>query len=214
MKDQLRALKALAGPLPSFDPDMAPDAPKDLFAEWLREAIAAGVPEPHAMTVSTIDAHGAPDARMLILKNLDERGWHFAGTSNGPKGRQIALNPHVALTFYWPKLGRQVRIRGMALATDGVESRADFRARSTGARAAALLCRQSEKLGSPAELDAALGQQQKRLAEDPELVAPDWTVFVVMPHAVEFWQGDTERRHVRLCYRRDKSGWIRDRLWP
>ncbi|MDE1995804.1 MAG: pyridoxal 5'-phosphate synthase [Rhizobiaceae bacterium] len=214
MKDELRSLASLAGPFPPFDPDAAAGEPRELFATWLRDAIDAGIREPHAMTLSTVDETGLPDARILILKNLDDRGWHFATTNAGPKGRQIAVNPYVALTFYWPSLGRQVRIRGVALDSGTTERDADFRARSAGARAVALLSRQSDPLLSESELDDGLRRQRQRLAADPDLVAPNWAVFVVMPHEVEFWQGDTERRHMRLRYRRDRTGWIKERLWP
>jgi pyridoxamine 5'-phosphate oxidase len=214
MKDELRALKSLAGPFSPFDTDDAPGDPKDLFSIWLREAIEAGIREPHAMTLSTVDEAGSPDARVLILKNLDERGFHFATSNAGPKGRQIAVNPYVALTFYWSPLGRQVRIRGVAIETASAERDADFVAKPAGSRAIALLDRQSDVLSSEAELDAELDVQRERLGDDPDLVAPHWAVFVVMPHEVEFWQGNEERRHRRLRYRRDRGGWIQERLWP
>ena len=214
MKDELRLLKSLTGPFPAFDSDLAPDEPRELFSDWLRDAIEAGVKEPHAMVLSTIDENGVPDARVLILKNLDHRGWHFATTGNGPKGRQIALNPSVALTFYWPALGRQVRLRGMALQAEVHERDADFRARAPGAKAVALVARQSEVLGSRQELENALARQHCRLQGEPDLVAPSWALFIVMPHDVEFWQGDSERRHHRLRYKREKTGWIREQLWP
>lgn len=214
MRDELRTLKSLAGPFPHFDPDAAPDGPQQLFAEWLRDAIRMAVPEPHSMVLSTVDETGAPDARVLILKNIDQRGWHFATTNGGSKGRQIALNPFVALTFYWSPLGRQIRIRGVALELDSVERHADFRARPTGSKAAALLARQSDTMSSTQELDQALLQQQARLIENPDIMAENWTVFAVMPHDVEFWQGDQQRRHIRLRYSREKNGWRRDRLWP
>jgi pyridoxamine 5'-phosphate oxidase len=214
MKEELRALKSLAGPFPAFEPASAPGDPRDLFAEWLRDAIDAGIREPHAMTLSTVDEAGAPDARVLILKNLDDRGFHFATTSSGPKGRQIALNPYVALTFYWSPLGRQVRIRGVAIETGSSERDADFLARPAGSRAAALVNRQSDVLAAETDLDAGLAAQRQRLADQPDLVAPNWAVFVVMPHEVEFWQGSGERRHQRLRYRRDRMGWTSERLWP
>lgn len=214
MKDELRALKSLAGPFPPFEVDLTPDEPRELFSAWLRDAIEAGVKEPHSMVLSTIDENGAPNARVLILKNLDHRGWHFATTGSGPKGRQIARNPSVALTFYWPQLGRQVRLRGMALQAEAHERDADFRARTSGAKAAALIARQSEVLGSPQELEDALAQQYRRLQEEPDLVAPSWALFIVMPHEAEFWQGDSERRHHRLRYKRERAGWIKERLWP
>jgi pyridoxamine 5'-phosphate oxidase len=214
MKEELRALKSLAGPFPTFDAEETPGDPRDLFSLWLREAIEAGIREPHAMTLSTVDPSGAPDARVLILKNLDERGFHFATSSAGPKGRQLALNPYVAATFYWSPLGRQIRIRGIAIATDAAERDADFRARATGSRAVALLGRQSEVLASDAELYESLERERTRLAEKPDLVAPHWAVFLIMPHEIEFWQGDEERRHRRLRYRRDRDGWLKERLWP
>ncbi|WP_448955923.1 pyridoxine/pyridoxamine 5'-phosphate oxidase [Labrys neptuniae] len=207
-------MKSLAGPLPLFDMEGAPDTPQGLFASWFRDAVEAGVEEPHAMVLSTVDEKGAPDARILILKNLDHRGWHFASSDQGPKGRQIALNPHVSLTFYWPRLGRQVRIRGMARRADIHESDADFLARPPGARAIALTARQSEPLASAQDLEEALELQRQRLRERPDLVAPHWGLFIVTPHEVEFWQGDTERRHRRLRYRQAAVGWSREKLWP
>ncbi|MBB6485830.1 pyridoxal 5'-phosphate synthase [Rhizobium lusitanum] len=214
MRDELRLLRSLTGPFPAFDADLTPNEPRELFSHWLRDAIEAGVKEPHAMVLSTVDENGGPDARVVILKNLDQRGWHFATTDSGPKGRQINLNPAVALTFYWPALGRQVRLRGMALQAEIHERDADFRARSRGAKAVALLARQSEVLGSTQELEDALNRQHHRLQEEPDLVAPSWAVFIVMPHEVEFWQGDSDRRHHRLRYSRKKLGWVRERLWP
>jgi pyridoxamine 5'-phosphate oxidase len=214
MRDELRALKSLSGPFPAFDADLTPDEPRDLFSTWLRDAIEADIREPHAMVLSTIDENGAPDARVLILKNLDQRGWHFATTGDGPKGRQIAANPCVSLTFYWPQLGRQVRLRGMALLAEAHERYADFRARAPGAKAVALTGRQSEVLGSLRELEDELVVQHRRLHDEPDLVASGWALFIVMPHEIEFWQGDSERRHHRLRYRRDKAGWLKERLWP
>ncbi|MFB2567477.1 pyridoxal 5'-phosphate synthase [Rhizobium sp. IMFF44] len=214
MKDELRTLKSLAGPFPVFETDLTPDEPRDLFSDWLRDAIEADIKEPHAMVLSTVDEDGVPDARVLILKNLDQRGWHFATTGSGPKGRQIAANPSVSLTFYWPQLGRQVRLRGMAFQAEAHERYADFRARVPGAKAVALTERQSEVLGSSQELDDPLALQHRRLRDEPDLVAANWALFIVMPHEVEFWQGDAERRHHRLRYRRGKAGWLKERLWP
>ncbi|MFJ6329830.1 pyridoxal 5'-phosphate synthase [Rhizobium sp. NPDC092011] len=214
MRDELRLLASLAGPFPAFDIDLTPDEPRQLFSDWLRDAIVAGIKEPHAMVLSTVDENGGPDARVLILKNLDHRGWHFATTGNGPKGRQIALNPAVSLTFYWPALGRQVRLRGMALQAEVHERDADFRARAPGAKAVALTGRQSDVMGSRQELEDSLRDQHRRLEDEPALVAPSWALFIVMPHEAEFWQGDGERRHHRLRYRREKAGWAKEQLWP
>lgn len=214
MREKLRALKAMAGPYKPFDPVVTPEDPKDLFAEWLQMAVDADIREPHAMTLSTVDENGFADARVLILKNVDEQGWHFAITKLSPKGKQIAANPNVALTFYWPPLGRQICIRGVA-SDMGIPARdVDFLARPPGSRAGALLARQSDVLDREEDLEKGLKLQRQRIADDPQLVSANWAVYAVNPTEIEFWQGNEERRHVRLRYRRDGENWIRERLWP
>ncbi|MET7803682.1 pyridoxine/pyridoxamine 5'-phosphate oxidase [Micromonospora chersina] len=213
-RDLLRGLPVLAHDMPSFDPTDVPAEPTALFADWLAGAVAAGVDEPHAMTVATVDADGAPDVRVLILKDLDAEGWHFATTATSAKGRQIAGDPRVALGFHWREQGRQVRVRGTARPADPAVSRRDFLARPEGSRIATLAGRQSAVLADPAELDRELAEVRARLAADPGLVAEGHTVYSVTPASVEFWQADRERRHVRLRYRRDADGWSRELLWP
>lgn len=214
-KERLRGLKSLAGPFEPFDAGATPDDPHSLFETWLSVAIARGVPEAHAMTLSTVDEQGHPDARVLILKNVDADGWHFASTKLSPKGRQIAARPRAALTFYWQPLGRQVRLRGPVVEMSREIGEADFRARPIGSRAGALLARQSDVLVSDAELVAGLAEQRHRIEADPSTVSPTWTVYAVKPDEVEFWQADEERRHTRLRYRLENHGvWTRERLWP
>ncbi len=210
----LRKVSSLAGPLPSFDTSASASTPQAQFLAWLDQAIAAGVQEAHAMTLSTVDDGGHPDARVLILKDLDEQGWHFATSAASPKGMQLCRHPEAALTFYWPKVGRQVRIRGTAIALDYDINVADFLARPQGSRAGALLNRQSDVLASANDVDTALSEQYERMARQPGLVAPAWTVYAVRPECVEFWQGDTQRRHTRLRYRRALTSWEKELLWP
>ena len=214
IRELLRSLKSLPGPYVPFDTTQAPAEPEALFLAWLQMAIAAGIREPHAMTLSTVDADGHPDARVLILKNVDDHGWHFAITRGSPKGRQIAHAANVALTFYWPALGRQVRIRGVAHDMGAEAHAADFLARPHGSRAGALLGRQSDVLASERELEEGLAEQLERLEQDPQLVSPQWAVHAVRPDVIEFWQGHEQRRHVRLRYRRDGPAWTTERLWP
>jgi pyridoxamine 5'-phosphate oxidase len=210
----LRGLPSLAGPLPGFDPEAAPADPDQLFELWLAEAIDAGVVEPHAMTLSTVDPVGRPSARVLILKYLDAGCWAFASGSGSRKGKELANTPWAALTFYWPALGRQVRVRGPVEVADAAESAADFLARSPGARGGGLVGKQSEPLTDLAERDRVLDEATTRAAADPALVAPEWTVYRVVADEVEFWQGDERRRHVRVRYTRAGLAWDRALLWP
>ncbi|WP_336824933.1 pyridoxamine 5'-phosphate oxidase family protein [Sporosarcina sp. USHLN248] len=108
----LKNLKSLKGPFPRFDPTNVPSNLNELFQEWFTMAIENGVHEPHSMTLSTINRLGDPDARVLILKGMDDDGWYFASGSNSVKGQQLKMNPNVSLTFYWSLIGRQIRIRG------------------------------------------------------------------------------------------------------
>lgn len=215
-RQRLRALKALEGPFEAVDFSAVADTPQAIFLDWFETAVAAGIAEPHAMTLSTVDAQGHPDARVLILKNVDEIGWHFAISAASPKGRQIEANPAVALTFYWQKLGRQVRIRGDAIAQNENECGQDFLARSVDARANVLLERQSMPLADPSLVAAAVEKARARIDADPDLVAHVWKAYVVTTRAVEFWQGATNRLHNRQIFRRSEVNvdWDKELLWP
>ncbi|MEV6310912.1 pyridoxal 5'-phosphate synthase [Streptomyces sp. NPDC051840] len=213
-RELLHAQRVWDVPLPDFDPSTAPPAPLPLFHAWFAEAVAAGQPEPHTMTLATADAECLPDVRTLMLHDADGRGWHFATHATSVKGRQLAARPHAALGFYWPAQGRQVRVRGPVSPADRAESRADLRARSTGALAAALTGSQSEVLPSREELVRASEAAWERARAEPDTEAETWTRYTVEPVEVEFFQGDARRRHVRLRYRRDGAGWVRELLWP
>lgn len=133
-RELLRALPTLAGIAPPLDLEALPDDPVALFLDWLDVARRAGAAEPHAMTLSTVDADGVPDARVLVLKDVDERGWAFASTRSSVKGGQLQDEPHAALTFWWQPVVRSVRIRGRVVEASRDESLADLRARSAAAQ--------------------------------------------------------------------------------
>ncbi|MFB8245456.1 pyridoxal 5'-phosphate synthase [Streptomyces sp. NPDC055952] len=205
--------------LPPFDPATAPAAPLPLFAEWFAAAVSAGQTEPHTVSLATSDASGLPDVRIVVLHGADADGWSFASHDGSRKGRQLAARPYAALGFYWPVLGRQVRVRGPVTAAPSEESQGDLHARSTGALAAALTGHQSEVLPSLDELARASESAWERAAEDPAAPVPSWTLYRLRPEEVEFFQGDERRRHVRLRYRREDPGgqqesWARELLWP
>lgn len=213
-RSYLRNIAVLTGTAPEFDIGAAPGDPVTLFTSWLQHAVAAGVPEPHAMTISTVDAQGLPRARVLILKAVDVDGWHFAVNAVSQKGRDLAANPVAALTFYWPSVIRQVRVVGPVVDDGAAYSAADFLARPLGSRAMALTRRQSQPLVDAGELDTEIAKAQTALEREPDLVPDEWMSYAVRPTAVEFWQGSADRRHVRLLYRRVDDGWETGRLWP
>lgn len=166
------------------------------------------------MTLSTSDEEGLPDARIVMLHGADADGWAFATHATSRKGRQLAARPYAALTFYWPVLGRQVRVRGPVTSAPSEEAQADLHARSTGALAAALTGRQSEILSSAQDLARASEAAWEHAREHPTAASPTWTLYRLRPDEVEFFQGDARRRHARLRYRRGAGAWDREQLWP
>jgi pyridoxamine 5'-phosphate oxidase len=214
LREVLREIEVFKGELPVFDLSQLPSDPHELFVEWLLTALRQRVREPHAMTVSTTGLDGNPSARVLICKNVSAYGWQFAADAQSRKGRELAARPAAALTFYWSQLARQVRITGVARPADPEESAADFLARSPGARAEALLGRQSTPLPDLETRDAAVRDAAERIGRAPDTVSPGWTLYTLRAQAVEFWQGDRERRHTRVDYRRAGDGWERGLLWP
>lgn len=217
LHELLRSLRVWAPgatELRPFDPETAPPTPLALFTSWFADAVAAGQPEPHTMSLATVDRAGQPDVRIVMLHGADADGWSFATHRSSRKGRALSAHPYAALAFYWPVLGRQVRVRGPVSAAPVQESQADLHARSTGALAAALTGRQSEELSSLDELRQASQAAWGRAHENPAEPSPTWTLYRLHPQTVEFFQGDAERRHVRLEYSRTEFGWSRTLLWP
>jgi pyridoxamine 5'-phosphate oxidase len=212
--ERLREVRSFEGELPRFDPDAAPDHPAELFMEWLEAAIDAGAREPHVMTLATVDADGRPSARSLILRGVDDGRWSFGTSRTSRKGAELAATPWAAATFYWSPLGRQVRLRGRVLDAGPEAAAEDFLGRPESARVAALASRQSEVLASPADLEHALAEAERRIADDPRALSEQWAVFHLVPDEAEFFQADAERRHVRLRYVLRDGRWARERLWP
>lgn len=217
VRELLAGVPMLAPPLPEFAPELAPEEPFPLFRAWLAEAVAAGVREPNAMTLATVDpADPLPDARVVALREAGAAGFQFATTASGPKARQLAANPRAALLFHWREQGRQIRVRGAAELADPAACAADFTVRPPGSRAADLVGRQSEPLAARTELTAALASARARAEAEPEYVDPAHQLWTVVPLSVEFWQGSPDRAHIRLRYERPSPAapWRRGLLWP
>lgn len=211
--NSLRGWASFPDDLPAFDPDQVPAQPHELFLEWLNDA-GEHVLAPHAVTLSTVEPDGSPDARVLILKAVDAAGFSVATSADSPKGMQLDKDPRAALTFFWPGRGRQVRVRGTVSPCALEVSVEDFRQRPLESRVEAFIGHQSEVLHDPADLLAAAEEARDRVSTNPGLVAPAWTRYLVTPSTVEFWQASHDRRHIRLRYRHTHDGWTTERLWP
>ena len=187
--------------------------PVALFAEWLRAAQDAGVREPNAMTVATVDAAGRPHARVVLLKGLVGDSFRFFTNTESDKGLQIRQNPAVALVFWWEPLERQVRIEGSAvLVSDGVADQY-FAQRPHASRLGAWASAQSRPIESREALDRAW--EEATLAQGEALTRPPfWGGYDVEATRMEFWQGRAGRLHDRLLYVRGEDGWSRCRLCP
>ncbi|CUR57519.1 Pyridoxine/pyridoxamine 5'-phosphate oxidase [metagenome] len=198
-------------------PDLAAD-PTAMFERWLGEAIAAGLHEPNAMVVATATPDGTPSSRMVLLKGFDADGFVFFTNQASRKGEELAANPRCALLFPWHPLERQVRVDGVAEVLDQERVDAYFAVRPRRARLGAWASHQSRRVASRAELAASYAEMEERFgAEDSGAevpVPPEWGGYLVVPEAVEFWQGRPGRMHDRLVYRRDGEGWVVERLAP
>ncbi|NUW45730.1 pyridoxamine 5'-phosphate oxidase [Nonomuraea rhodomycinica] len=183
------------------------------FSVWFEDALQAGVPEPNAMVLATASAGGRPSARTVLLKGYDERGFVFYTNYESRKGRDLTENPRASLLFPWHPIRRQVRVEGSVTRLSHEESAVYFRSRPYGSRIGAWASRQSAVVRSREELDARYAELAARWPDDPPV--PDfWGGYRVVPLEVEFWQGQLDRMHDRLRYRRTGSRWVLERLAP
>ena len=183
------------------------------FQRWFAAARAAAVPTPEAMALATSSSGGRPSARMVLLKEADERGFCFFTNYESRKGRELADNPRAALLFHWQPLGRQVRIGGGVERLSPGESEAYFRTRPLASRLAAWASPQSRPLADRVALERLYAEAESRHGDDPPL-PPHWGGFRLLPDAYEFWEHGDDRLHDRLRYERDATGWSPARLAP
>lgn len=193
--------------------DLAPD-PVAQFRAWFRDAEEAGVQLPETMVLATAGADGAPSARAVLLKGVDERGFAFFTNRESRKGRELAENPRAALVFLWPALGRQVRVEGDVSPVDDAEAEAYFATRPRGSRIGAWASPQSAVLASREELERRVAEADAAHPGHDVPLPPFWGGYRVEPDAVEFWQHRESRLHDRLRYRRLADGWAVERLAP
>jgi pyridoxamine 5'-phosphate oxidase len=199
--------------MPPLDRAMLAPNPIAQFAAWW-ELAEREVPLCDAMTLATVDAEGAPDARMVLLKGFGADGFRFFTNRESAKAEQIAAAERAALVIYWREVDRQVRVRGTVEPLSDAESDAYFVTRPRDSQLGAWASPQSRPLRDRAELDALLEEVTERFGEDDVPRPPHWGGYLVRHEEVEFWQGQVARMHDRFRYTREGEGWRIERLGP
>jgi pyridoxamine 5'-phosphate oxidase len=185
------------------------------FERWFEDARRAEIFEPNAMTLATVGADGQPAARIVLLKGLDRRGLAFFTNYDSRKAREIAAGGKGALVFWWGPLARQVRFEGSIERAAEAEADAYFASRPRGSQIGAWASAQSQVIASRAALQQEAARCERRFGDGPVPRPPFWGGFRLLPERAEFWQGQTDRLHDRLRYRRDQAGgWLVERLAP
>ena len=197
----------------SVDSDFLED-PVELFLAWYGEAVASGQPLPEAMTLSTATLDGRPSARMVLFKGMSQGGLTFHTNYESRKALELESNPRAAVVFYWPLIGRQVRLEGGVERLPEDESDAYFRTRDRSSQLGAWASPQSRPIASRAELDERLGELERRYENQQILRPPFWGGYRLIPERFEFWIGREHRLHDRVEYQRDGAVWRRTRLAP
>ena len=192
--------------------DAHPD-PLLQFERWFKDALAADLPLANAMTLATVSPEGAPDARVVLLKGVDDGAFVFYTNYESRKGRQLAAKPLACLVFLWTQLERQVRVEGRVEKVTLAESEKYFLSRPVGARLSARASAQSEVVSGRDVLEKAAIAEKEKHGENPPRPA-HWGGYRVVPERVEFWQGRADRLHDRLRYTRGKGAWTIERLAP
>ncbi len=190
--------------------------PFGLFAEWMEDAKKSEPNNPNAMALATVDDDGLPNARMVLMKDFDEKGFVFYTNFESQKGQEILATKKAALLFHWKSLRRQVRVRGLTEKVTDAEADAYFKTRARASRIGAWASQQSRPLSASFELETAVAMQTARFGLGDVPRPPHWSGFRVLPLAIEFWHDRPFRLHDRVVFRREKpdGAWTKARLYP
>lgn len=200
----------------SLSEDEAGDDPIKLLEKWLSDAANNNVSEPNAMVLSTVDAQGIPHSRVLLLRNLEQKGLSFYTNYQSEKGTHLADNPHAAINFFWVDMERQVRIVGKVEKISVMESNEYFQSRPRQNQISAWASPQSEVVANREALEARFREFEQKFEGLQEIEKPPfWGGYRLSPSRMEFWQGRPGRLHdrIRFSLEEDQS-WRRERLGP
>ena len=184
------------------------------FGRWFQDTLDAKIQEPNAMLLSTVSPEGQPRGRIMLLKEFNEHGFVFFTNYESEKGRHLAANPRVGITFSWLDLERQVVIEGTADKITREETEAYFHNRPHGSRLGAWVSNQSRVIPNREAINQRMAEMKERFGNGEVPIPPHWGGYRVVPHRIEFWQGRTNRLHDRLRYRLDNGAWVIERLSP
>jgi pyridoxamine 5'-phosphate oxidase len=197
----------------ALTPEMLASSPMKQFESWFSDAVAAGLPEPNAMVLTTVG--DGPHARTVLLKGHDDDGFTFYTNRTSRKGRDLAADPRCCAVFPWYAVGRQVTVEGTARPLSTAQSEPYYHSRAWLSQIGAWASRQSTVLGSRADLDDRVAELSARWPEGTEVPMPDfWGGYLIVPERIEFWQSHPNRLHDRLSYRRAADGWTIERWSP
>jgi pyridoxamine 5'-phosphate oxidase len=192
------------------------DDPMRLFAAWLADATASEPRDPTAMTVATVDTDGMPNARMVLLKGADERGFVFYTNMDSQKGQELDSAGKAALVFHWKSLNRQVRVRGRVERVTPEEADAYFASRPKQAQIGAWASKQSQPLESRLAFEKAVAINAAKYAFGAVPRPPNWSGYRIVPSQIEFWHDRPFRLHDRIVFKRtaQSDAWSKTRLYP
>ena len=201
--------------LSELNENSIPQNPIKLFDLWLKIAFDKNVNEPNAMTISTCDLNGQPSSRIVLLRNVEDGNFIFFTNYESKKGKTVALNPKVALNFFWPELEKQVRIEGLITKYSGTKSDEYFNSRPYLSQIGAIASQQSEELESRATLENKIDELIIKYPEGQLIQRPEyWGGYEIKPNYIEFWQGRIGRLHDRISYSLENENWSTKRLNP
>lgn len=215
LKSSIRTIVTLGKGVVQGIPDAdAERDPIELFREWYGVAEESGLLLPESMALATATPEGAPSVRMVLLKEVDERGFVFFTNYESRKAAELEANPQAALCFHWGVLERQVRVEGRVERVSEEESRAYYRSRARGSRIGAWASKQSRVLPERQALEARVKEFEERYPGDDVPLPSFWGGYLLRPSVIEFWQGKASRLHDRLRFRRQGDGWATELLYP